>query len=59
MTDSQFMIDSITKWIKKWKRNGWKVASGEPVKNQDDFIKLDQVMQDVDVRWVNYTYFKK
>ena len=35
VTDSQLMLDSMTKWIAGWKRKGWKTAGGEPVKNQD------------------------
>lgn len=42
-TDSQFVINSITMWIKKWKLNNWKIASGAEVKNKEDFQKLDSL----------------
>lgn len=34
-TDSTYVIEGITKWIRGWKRRGWKTAAGEPVKNED------------------------
>jgi len=43
-TDSQFLIKSITTWITGWKRNGWKVKSGKPIKNVDDFKSLDNAI---------------
>ncbi len=33
-TDSQYVRDGITKYINNWKRNGWRTAAKEPVKNQ-------------------------
>ena len=56
-TDSQFVINCITKWIKNWKKNGWKTASGKPVINKDDLIELDKVVGggSLDVKW---TYVK-
>lgn len=53
-TDSQFLINSATSWIKNWKRKGWKLKSGDPVKNQEDFAILDQLLDgSVDIKW-NY-----
>ncbi|MBX3052479.1 MAG: ribonuclease HI [Caldilineaceae bacterium] len=34
-TDSSYLRDGITKWVKGWQRNGWRTASKQPVKNQD------------------------
>lgn len=53
-TDSQFLIDSATKWMKGWKAKGWKLSSGKPVKNENDFRELDRVVNsnpDVEVKW--------
>ena len=52
-TDSQFMIDCMTKWIKSWKRNGWKTAKKEDVKNKEELAKLDRVLSEssVAVQW--------
>lgn len=35
ITDSQYAIDCITKWVFKWQRNGWMSNSGRPVLNRD------------------------
>ena len=34
VTDSQYMKNGITQWIKGWKKNGWKTASKQPVVKQ-------------------------
>lgn len=41
-TDSEYMRNGITKWIKGWKAKGWKTASKEPVKNRDLWEELDE-----------------
>jgi ribonuclease HI len=51
-TDSKFLINCIESWIKNWKRNGWKTASGQDVKNIDDLKKLDHVCSKIKVNWV-------
>ncbi|XP_076071612.1 ribonuclease H1-like [Mytilus galloprovincialis] len=52
-TDSQFCINGITSWIHKWKRNGWKLSTGQPVINKDDFIELESSLQGINVKWVH------
>lgn len=54
-TDSQYMKNAFTKyWLRNWKRNGWRTATGEPVKNQDLWRALDEAFQSHTVRfhWV-------
>ena len=34
-TDSRYVMDGLTKWLKGWQRNGWKTADKKPVKNAD------------------------
>ena len=34
-TDSRYVMDGLTKWIKGWQKNGWKTAAKQPVKNAD------------------------
>ncbi len=43
-SDSEYMINSITKWIHKWKLNQWKTSNGKPVKNKDLLYQLDHVI---------------
>lgn len=53
-TDSQYVRQGITLWLAKWKANGWKTASKQPVKNQDLWMRLDTVTggHEVDWKWV-------
>ncbi|BFZ16833.1 hypothetical protein BsWGS_19871 [Bradybaena similaris] len=51
-TDSQFLINGITKWIRGWKKNQWKKTTGSPVINQKDFEELDRELQGMNVKWV-------
>ena len=53
-TDSQYLRDGITKWIKGWKAKGWLTAAREPVKNRDLWERLDQVRarHDIAFHWV-------
>ena len=50
-TDSKYVKDGITEWIKKWKLNNWKNASKKPVKNKDLWIKLDDACLKHKVNW--------
>lgn len=43
-TDSNYLLQSITEWIIKWKKNSWKTANKKPVLNQDLFMRLDALM---------------
>jgi ribonuclease HI len=53
-SDSVYVRDGITRWIRAWKRNGWKSAAKKPVKNKDLWQALDAAMQRHEVRfhWV-------
>jgi ribonuclease HI len=52
VTDSQLMLNSMTKWLPGWKRKGWKTAAGQPVKNQDLLTALEaEVNRHKKVRW--------
>lgn len=43
-TDSEFLLNSVLRWMRSWKQNGWIKADGYPVENRDDFIRLDSTM---------------
>ncbi|MBT0587223.1 ribonuclease HI [Alteromonas oceanisediminis] len=53
-TDSQYVKNGINQWIHNWKRNGWRTAAKQPVKNADLWQRLDKAVQahNVDWRWV-------
>lgn len=42
-TDSAYVKNGITKWVLAWKKNGWKTSKGEPVKNKELWVNLDEV----------------
>ncbi|CEM61958.1 ribonuclease HI [Treponema phagedenis] len=50
-TDSQYVKNGITEWIQKWKKNGWKTASKQPVKNQDLWLLLDKLSSELKPEW--------
>lgn len=41
-TDSNYSINCITKWIKNWKKKGWKNSKGQPVAHSDLIKKIDE-----------------
>ena len=41
-TDSAYSIGCLTSWIANWKRNNWKTANKQPVKNKDIIQKIDK-----------------
>lgn len=51
VTDSQYVKNGITRWIKKWKSEGWSRRSGEPVKNVDLWRQLDHARERHKVKW--------
>ena len=51
VTDSQYVKNGVTRWIAGWKRNGWRTASRQPVKNRDLWERLDALLQDHEVEW--------
>lgn len=50
-TDSQYVQKGISQWINGWKRNGWRTAAKDPVKNQDLWMPLDELTLILRPRW--------
>ncbi len=50
-TDSTYVRDGITKWLPRWKRNGWVTATKQPVKNADLWQRLDAAVSRHQVQW--------
>lgn len=50
-TDSQYVKNGVTEWMKGWKRNGWRTADKKPVKNQDLWLALDAACNGRTVEW--------
>ena len=53
-TDSKYVMDGITQWLPRWKKNGWKTADKKPVKNEDLWRALEAecARHEVTWRWV-------
>ncbi len=50
-TDSQYVQKGICHWIHGWKRNNWKTATHQPVKNRDLWEKLEFVSRRHHIVW--------
>ncbi|WP_394004799.1 ribonuclease HI [Luteimonas sp. WGS1318] len=50
-TDSQYVRQGITEWLRNWVRRGWKTASGGAVKNQDLWQRLQLATERHTVEW--------
>ncbi len=50
-TDSQYVKNGIETWIHGWKKNGWKTAAKQPVKNEDLWRALDEQVARHTVQW--------
>ncbi|WP_033373957.1 RNase H family protein [Glaciibacter superstes] len=49
LCDSQYVINSVTKWMPGWKKKGWRKGDGKPVMNLD-------LLQELDAALVGRTY---
>jgi len=45
VTDSEYVSKGVSSWMKSWIRNGWKTASKQPVKNQEQWQELNDLLQ--------------
>ena len=51
-TDSKYLKNGITIWIKKWKLNGWKTSNKKNVKNSDLWKLLEEKIQNHEIHWM-------
>ena len=50
-SDSRYVLDGLREWLKSWKSRGWKTADKKPVKNQDLWMRLDELASAHEVRF--------
>jgi ribonuclease HI len=50
-TDSEYVKNGITKWVRNWKQNGWKTKTKQPVKNADLWRQLEALVVPHRVNW--------
>lgn len=51
VTDSQYVLHGSTQWLAGWKRRGWRTADGKPVKNQELWERLDELLAPHQAEW--------
>ncbi|XP_078037200.1 ribonuclease H1-like [Augochlora pura] len=51
ITDSKFLIQCITIWMPKWKKNGWKTAAGRPVVNKVELLEMEEALNLLEIVW--------
>lgn len=50
-TDSKYVMQGVTEWMRGWKARGWLTADKKPVKNADLWRRLDEARLKHDVKW--------
>jgi ribonuclease HI len=50
-TDSKYLCDGMAKWLNNWKKNAWKTAQKQPVKNMDLWLELDNLALQHNISW--------
>ena len=50
-TDSKYVKSGITEWIHNWKKNGWKTADKQEVKNKELWAELDLLNNEFEISW--------
>lgn len=53
-SDSQYVLKGLREWMVGWKRSGWRTADRQPVKNQDLWMRLDELksMHTLRFNWI-------
>ena len=50
-TDSIYLKNGITTWIKNWEKNGWISANKKPIKNKDLWVTLNKLSKEHVINW--------
>ncbi|WP_419421045.1 ribonuclease HI [Legionella sp. D16C41] len=50
-TDSQYLRQGMTSWLAGWKKNGWRNAKKEAIKNADLWQQLDELAGRHQINW--------
>lgn len=51
-TDSRYVVDGITSWVKGWKARGWKKADKKEPENLEQWKRLDELYAQYDVKFI-------
>lgn len=55
-TDSKYSMQCMTEWLPVWEENGFVKSNGEPVKNLDLILPIDQLILDRGDDYVRFEY---
>ena len=50
-SDSRYLLDGVTQWLRRWKAQGWRTADKKPVKNIDLWQRLDLAIAPHEIEW--------
>lgn len=50
-TDSQYVCKGVKDWLPQWRKNQWKSSTKSPIKNQDLWHEIDQLIHQHHVHW--------
>jgi ribonuclease HI len=53
-SDSLYVLKGLKEWMASWKAKGWKTADKKPVKNQDLWLRLDELVRqhEISFHWI-------
>lgn len=57
-TDSVYLINGITKWIKGWKYKGWKTSTGGDVSNRDLWEELSKLVSNLEPSRISWKWIR-
>lgn len=58
MTDSEYVARSMSLWVWKWERNGWRTKEGGEVENQDLIVVLHGLGKGLEREGVNVRFWR-
>lgn len=53
VSDSKYLIDSISKWAKGWEKNNWKKSDGKPVLNLELVKKIYYLVNNLNIKFLH------
>lgn len=51
-SDSAYVINGVTKWLSGWQKNNWTTKTKEPVKNEDVWREIAEIVKTLNIEWV-------
>jgi ribonuclease HI len=51
VTDSEYLVKGMTRWLNGWKSKNWRTSEGQPVKNRELWERLDELGRGRSIQW--------